>query len=140
MSNLAQSIRLAATEIALGIVHRRTEAMSHQATMDETFGTPPKLKRGNTQSSFRGSSTIGDYGSLDRSSRHHIPPAGPAPTPRAETKKSHGPDFEVHLDCVMETPILVVPRHERSFEVLVAHLGEITIQNEVITQPLALVL
>ena len=30
MANLAQSIRLAATEIALGIVHRRAEAMSHQ--------------------------------------------------------------------------------------------------------------
>ena len=30
----------------------------------------------------------------------------------------------------MQTPILVVPRHERSFEVLVAHLGEITVRNQ----------
>ena len=33
----------------------------------------------------------------------------------------------------METPVLVVPRHERSFEVLVGHLGEIRVRNEVIT-------
>ena len=32
------------------------------------------------------------------------------------------------------TPVLVVPRHERSFEVLLAHLGEISVRNEVVVQ------
>ena len=51
ISNLAQSIRMAATEIALGIVHRRTESMNHMITMDETYGTPPK--HSNLRGSFR---------------------------------------------------------------------------------------
>ena len=40
------------------------------------------------------------------------------------------PEVGLNLDVVMQTPILVVPRHERSFEVLVAHLGEITVRNQ----------
>ena len=59
MHSLAQSIKLAATEIALGIVHRRTEALSHQTGMDESLGTStPKtgtLKREGTRGSLRAS-------------------------------------------------------------------------------------
>ncbi len=137
MSNLAQSIRMAATEIALGIVHRRAEAMSHQNTMDEAFGTPPRTRRAFGNSSFRSSTPYQGggggselyYSSLGRGGRI----MAPAPTPRADPKKT--PEVRFNLDVVMETPILVVPRHERSFEVLVAHLGEITVQNQVFLSP-----
>ena len=120
MSNLAQSIRSAATDLAFGIVHRRTESIG--PSMDEVYSIPsskrPTLGR---SGSFR------DYGSLDRRVIRGV--KAPAPTP----KPTHAPveDFRLHLDVVMETPIVVVPRHERSFEVLVAHLGGITIRNEV---------
>ena len=132
MTNLAQSIRLAATEIALGIVHRRAEAISHQSTMDEAFGTPPRIRRAGSgvgQGSFRSSTPYAPFGgdhynSLGRGARI----TAPAPTPRPDPKRS--PEIGLNLDVVMQTPILVVPRHERSFEVLVAHLGEITVRNQ----------
>lgn len=111
--------------------------------MEETLGTtPPKLRRGNTQSSFRSShgasyvpspSADHHYGSLERGFRQAagaMSAPAPAPTPRPEARR--GPKFDLKLDVVMETPVLVVPRHERSFEVLVAHLGQITVRNEVL--------
>jgi hypothetical protein len=116
-------------------VNRAPEAMSYQSTMDEAFGTP-KLRRGYATGSFRsstpfvasGSGIGGDhYNSLGRGGRI----TAPAPTPRPDTRKA--PDVNFNLDVVMQTPILVVPRHERSFEVLVAHLGEITVRNQKLT-------
>lgn len=139
MSNLAQTIRNAATEIALGIVHRRTEAMNLQTTMDETFGTPGKLSREPTRASFRGAnlplpsaahSFAGDSRSLERGTNKV---RAPAPTPRVGGFGAMESEVEVNLDIVLESPIIVVPRHDRSFEVLVGHLGEITIRNEVLT-------
>ena len=47
-----------------------------------------------------------------------------------ELHPRRSPEVGLNLDVVMQTPILVVPRHERSFEVLVAHLGEITVRNQ----------
>lgn len=120
ISNLAHSIRLAATEIALGIVHRRSEAINHQATMDEYYGTLPRAKGASLRSHDY------DYPSLERGTRI----TAPAPTPRHESKTTQ--DFDLHLDVIMESPVLVIPRHERSFEVLVAHLGEISISNQII--------
>ena len=114
MSNLASTIRNAATEMALGIVNRRTEAM------EEFVGLSSHRK------SFR------QYDSIDR--RTKTTPA-PAPTPHIQPSNRNLSDFQLTLDVVMETPILVVPRHERSFEVLVAHLGEIAITNEEIELP-----
>ena len=85
--------------------------------------------------SFRG------FGSLDRRAGLRAP----APTPiRPSAGGGAGAfkagdtngtataneDFRVRLDVVMETPVVVVPRHERSFEVLVAHLGAITLKNQ----------
>ena len=43
-------------------------------------------------------------------------------------------DFQLRLDVVMETPVVVVPRHERSFDVLVAHLGAITLKNQTVDE------
>ena len=86
--------------------------------------------------SFRG------FGSLDRRAGLRAP----APTPIRPsagggafkagggdvngTAAAANDDFRVRLDVVMETPVVVVPRHERSFEVLVAHLGAITLKNQ----------
>ena len=38
--------------------------------------------------------------------------------------------MDIRLDAVLETPIIVLPRADRSNEVLVGHLGLITIRNE----------
>ena len=135
LSNLASSIRSAATDLALGIVQRRTESISHQVTMDETYGTPlkhyPSLPR--RSGSFRND----PYSSWDRRAPPRI--LAPAPTPRMTANPSplitH---LEIRLDVVLETPVLVLPRHERSSEVLVAHLGMITVKNDILTSAHAL--
>ena len=150
MSNLAHSIRSAATDLALGIVNRRTESIGHATNMDEVYGpsevygrtiTPSKsTRRGIWRSgSFRGtinpSNTHSEYGGYD------CPPnkiRAPAPTPRHMTNSSKADDFRICLDVVMKTPILVLPRHERSYDVLVAHLGFITIQNDLIDDSILL--
>ena len=150
MSNIAYSIRSAATDLALGIVNRRTESIGHATTMDEVYGssevygrtiTPSKApRRGIWRSgSFRGTvnqpCTGSDNGGYDYVSNKI---RAPAPTPRHTTSSSKVDDFCICIDVVMKTPILVLPRHERSFEVLVAHLGFITIQNELIDDPVLL--
>jgi vacuolar protein sorting-associated protein 13D len=128
LSQLASSIRSAATDLALGIVQRRTESISHQVNMDETYGTPLKQTSFPKRTgSFR--SHHDPFSSLDR--RRIMAPAS---TPMGPPGLITGGDTEVDiwLDAIMETPVLVLPRNERSEEVLVAHLGMITISNDVI--------
>ena len=106
--------------------------------MDEAFGTPPRMRRagGPGQGSFRSSTPytpfgggVDHYGSLGRGAGRLT---APAPTPRPPDPR-RSPEVGLNLDVVMQTPILVVPRHERSFEVLVAHLGEITVRNQTLS-------
>ena len=117
----------AATDLALGIVQRRTESISRQAEMndiysainsssvvDSTVHPPPPL----TPAADR-------YGSLERGARLYF---APAPTP--SVNMTAGTGMDIRLDAVFETPIIVLPRTDRSNEVLVGHLGLITIRNE----------
>ncbi|QQP35707.1 Uncharacterized protein FKW44_023999, partial [Caligus rogercresseyi] len=110
MSNLASSIRNAATEMALGIVHRRTESMMHDTIL-------PSLKPNNKLTkTYSFSDHYGLY--------------PPAPTPKCTSSYPKLPSYKLNLDVLVETPVIVLPSHERSFEVLVAHLGEISITNK----------
>ena len=131
LSKLASSIKVAATDLALGIVQRRTESIGHQASMEEMYWTPLKQGRGNyfKDKNYHHANKVYDpYGSLERGVK--LVPA-PASTPAAVTKTSSPLDnLEISVDAILETPILVLPRYEHSSEVLVAHLGMITIQNE----------
>ena len=105
MATLAQSITAAATDLALGIVQRRADIRE---------GTP--ARSGILDST-------GQWNSI------HVP--APAPTPRIPATKRV--DVTLELDLVLETPVLVFPRNEASLEVLVAHLGQITVSNQVQT-------
>ena len=145
MSNLANSIRSAATDLALGIVNRRTESIGHANNMDDVYGPAEVYGRNVTPSKQSKSRGIWRSGSFRGKIIHPSPGyesgdqafsstkvRAPAPTPHHIPVGSPIDDFRICLDVVMETPIIVVPRHERSFEVLVAHLGYITIKNEFI--------
>ena len=131
LQQLASTIKMAATDLALGIVQRRTESLSRQVDMNDIYWSPLK------------------YGSLKRSSLHkrQVPVAkdlfssdekisSPAPAPTPHAKGQHGKqqsiagEVEVSIDIHLETPIVVLPRDERSNQVLVGHLGLITIKNE----------
>ena len=121
LSKLASSIKLAATDLALGIVQRRTESIGHQAAMEEMYWTPLKQDKYDSMRSYD------QYGSLERGVK--LP--APASTPMVKTS-SPLDNLEISVDAVLETPILVLPRHEHSSEVLVAHLGAFVIRNELI--------
>ena len=128
-SSLTVPIVTAATDLALGIVQRRTESISRQAEMNDIYSAinsssvvdstvhplpPPPL----TPAADR-------YGSLERGARLYF---APAPTP--SVNMTAGTGMDIRLDAVLETPIIVLPRTDRSNEVLVGHLGLITIRNE----------
>ena len=115
LRNLASSIRSAATDLALGMVQRRTESLSRQVDMNDIYWSPLK------------------YGSLKRSKQKFDKDVidAPAPTPHVKSYEANKSlDIEVSIDVQLETPIVVLPRNERSNEVLVAHLGLISIKNE----------
>ena len=114
MSLLAASISAAATDLALGIVQRRTE----------TFVTG----RERTPGRFGGlQDTPSNIGST---TTFHLPP--PAPTPRQpESSKRLQVNLEVKL--LLDTPVVVFPRNESSLEVLVAHLGQINVSNQIMS-------
>ena len=111
MSILAQSISAAATDLALGIVQRRTE--SYQASVRER--TPGR--------------GLGETPGLSGSTTFHLPP--PAPTPRQVQANKF--DANIVLSLVLATPVVVFPRNEASKEVLVAHLGQITVSNQILS-------
>ena len=114
MSLLAQSISAAATDLALGIVQRRTENFMSGTGRERTPGRSGILET----PSHIGSTTF------------HLPP--PAPTPRQpETKNKF--DVNIELNLLLATPVVVFPRNESSLEVLVAHLGQITVSNQILS-------
>ena len=57
----------------------------------------------------------------------------PAPVPSPNIPATKRMDVTLMLDLVLDTPVLVFPRNEASLEVLVAHLGQITVSNQVLT-------
>ena len=104
MANLAHSITVAATEMALGIVQKRVAQV--------------------------GGGIGGGYGDTPlrlRDSGLAPPPA----TPRQAYEPSGQSDggIDLMVSAVLETPVVVFPRNEASLEVLVAHLGQISISN-----------
>ena len=114
MALLASSISAAATDLALGIVQRRTE--SFMTGRERTPGRFGGLQ--DTPSNIGSTTTF------------HLPP--PAPTPRQpEAAKRLQVNLEVQL--LLDTPVVVFPRSESSLEVLVAHLGQIHVSNTIMS-------
>ena len=57
--------------------------------------------------------------------------SAPAPTPRLRRSQDK---LILRLNAVLQTPVVVFPRNETSLEVLVAHLGQISVSNLYLTQ------
>ena len=98
LSQLASSIKLAATDLALGIVQRRTESIGHQVAMEEMYWSPLKQGRSDKYESMK---SYDQYGSLERGVK--LP--APASTPMTKTT-SPLDNLEISVDAVLETPIL----------------------------------
>jgi hypothetical protein len=109
MAGLASSITAAAADLALGIV----AGAYREATPGRTYSTTGRQEKEEYRS----------LPGLQRPGRSTAPAlllAGPA---------HRGLPARLELEAELETPVLVFPRRETSLEVLVAHLGCITITN-----------
>ena len=110
MAGLAQSITSAATDLALGIVsgayRESTPNRSYSSGVEDQFRTLPRLKNAEKKRRIA--------------------------FQQEETTKMNQTKMRLELVAVLETPVLVFPRLETSLEVLVAHLGQITVRNSLI--------
>ncbi|KAL7638274.1 UNVERIFIED_CONTAM: hypothetical protein RMT77_010838 [Armadillidium vulgare] len=125
MAQLASSIKQAATEVAIGLVSKRIESFttlsgSGVAARDSS---PRHLNYLRNQNFSKSTDTL------------VFPQPPPASTlDSTSLSPTHGvaPDlpFNAEVNVVLETPIVVLPESPNSPNVLVAHLGQISIHNK----------
>ncbi|KAL7019068.1 hypothetical protein ACKWTF_011000 [Chironomus riparius] len=99
LKNLAKSIKEKATDMALGLVQPRSGDLIR--SVQEISSSPHHLKRQRTISITR----------------------------YPDDNFTTSPSVKISLDIVLNTPVLIVPRSSSSPQVLVAHLGKISISN-----------
>ncbi|KAF7280409.1 hypothetical protein GWI33_006075 [Rhynchophorus ferrugineus] len=127
LSNLARSIRMAATDMALGLVHARAEAIAQSLSMNK------RLPSSIYGSALSFAETASPGRRRRRSSSNE--PSGFVSARDTVLQTPYSPmeedDFviDVKLDIELDSPVLVLPRSHASTEVFVAHLGKIKITN-----------
>ncbi|XP_050720689.1 intermembrane lipid transfer protein VPS13D-like isoform X3 [Eriocheir sinensis] len=117
MTVVASSIKHAATEMAMGLVSKRIESFAGLAS-SQWEASPHHHRR---LSVSRSTDTLNL----------------PAPPPASASGSHFSPTiedtsdlpFSLNLDIVLETPVVVLPESLNSPDVLVAHLGQISISN-----------
>ena len=108
MSRVATSIKHAAAEVAKGLVHKKSDLLT---------------------TSFYGSSLSIDSPLPSR--RHYSVNEGTDDNALDQNEAEETSPFKFNIDAVLQTPVIVVPRTPKSSEVLVAHLGKISLHNDV---------
>lgn len=137
LSNLARSIRSAATEMALGLVHARAEALAQSLYMSSRLSasfyggsgselsSPKRRRRSVSRSSEVYESMPNTANPSVCNTMGNVTPTSPG----EGEDDSQSLSTELRLDVVLDTPVVVMPRSSISSEVLVAHLGKISISN-----------
>lgn len=137
LSNLASSIKSAATEMALGLVHARAEALAQSLYMSSRLSasfyggsgselsSPKRRRRSVSRSSEVYESMPTTANPSVCNTKGNVTPTSPG----EGEEDSLSSATELKLDVVLDTPVVVMPRSSTSAEVLVAHLGKISINN-----------
>ncbi|CAG9832775.1 unnamed protein product [Diabrotica balteata] len=120
LSNLAKTIRTAATDMALGLVHVRTEALAQSLNLSKNlpnsvYSSALSISENFTPTRKRSTSTSAKDSMIS--------------TPTSPNDDSDL-ILNVNLDIELDSPVIVLPRSNTSTEVFVAHLGKITINNK----------
>ncbi|XP_069683777.1 intermembrane lipid transfer protein Vps13D isoform X2 [Periplaneta americana] len=135
LTNVARSIKSAATEMAMGLVHARTEALAQSLYMNSRLSSSlyggsgwemsPRRRRRSLSQSFEQLEGV----SSTRGTTPH--------TPYSPSMDEDSLDMllDVKLDIVLDTPVVVLPRSPESHQVFVAHLGKITASNRYMSSP-----
>lgn len=119
LTNLARSIKSAATEMAMGFVHARAEALAQSLSMS-----------GRLSASLYGGSNpdVSSPKKRRRSFTQSVETLGNTPyTPYSPGDDDLFEPIDVKLDVVLNTPVIVIPMSPTSDQVFVAHLGKITV-------------
>ncbi|XP_074028701.1 vacuolar protein sorting 13D [Leptinotarsa decemlineata] len=128
LTNLARSIKSAATDMALGLVQARATALAHTLNMSRKipssiYGSAVSFSE--TSSPYKRKrirSTSNDQ-SAYASAKDTIPQTPYSPEDLDELV------LNLRLNIELDSPVLVLPRSSDSAEVFVAHLGKISISN-----------
>ncbi|KAF9411175.1 hypothetical protein HW555_009948 [Spodoptera exigua] len=118
LANLARSIRAAAADMAIGLVHPRGESLYVNPKLSQsTEGVSPRRR------------TVSLGASLDEPAALKADniAAPPQPWRRWRAAADGGPCCSVSIE--LESPVVVVPRHAHSTQVFVAHLGRMSLSN-----------
>ena len=119
LTGVASSVKHAATEVAMGLVHKRSELLGASV-----YGSNLSLD-GPSGGRRRKNTSLCDLGQDDLNMSFE-----------EETSS-----LKLNIDAVLETPVIVLPKMSTSAEVLVAHLGKISIKSsnpDVIHAPMPL--
>ncbi|KAL3268817.1 hypothetical protein HHI36_007913 [Cryptolaemus montrouzieri] len=127
MSNLARSIRSAATDMALGLVQARAEALAQSLYMNarissSIYGSAFSLSESSSPRKRRRSNSMGASGySSAKDTLPHTP-----------YSPNDDEDFfiDIKLDIILDSPVVILPRASNSAEVFIAHLGRINVSNK----------
>nr|XP_018896804.1 PREDICTED: vacuolar protein sorting-associated protein 13D isoform X1 [Bemisia tabaci] len=111
LTNLARHIASSATEMAMGLVHSRADSLAQSLSMSSKL-------------SLYGSSF--DVLASPQKRRRSISQSSDSPSIICEEET---PNINIRLDIIMDSPVCVLPRSTSSHEVLVAHLGRISVTN-----------
>ncbi|XP_028134062.1 intermembrane lipid transfer protein Vps13D [Diabrotica virgifera virgifera] len=120
LSNLAKTIRTAATDMALGLVHVRTEALAQSLNLSKNlpnsvYSSAVSISENFTPTRRRSASTSAKDSMIS--------------TPTSPNDDSDL-ILNVNLDVELDSPVIVLPLSNTSTEVFVAHLGKITVNNK----------
>ncbi|XP_073974267.1 vacuolar protein sorting 13D isoform X3 [Rhodnius prolixus] len=116
LSNLVASIKSAATEVAIGIVHARAEALAQSLSMgSRLYGSSSDISQ--TPRKRRSLSQSIDHLDSNRGSL----------TPRSPVESEW--NTIIKWDIVLASPVVVIPRSKMSTQCVVGHLGSITAKN-----------
>ncbi|KAJ8964860.1 hypothetical protein NQ314_004578 [Rhamnusium bicolor] len=127
LSNLARSIRTAATDMALGLVHARAEALAQSLNMNKRlpgsiYGSALSFSESASPNRRRRRSSSNEPSGYT-SAKDTIPQTPYSP--------ADDDDFiiDLKLDIELDSPVVVLPRSSNSTQVFVAHLGKINVTN-----------
>ncbi|XP_071050524.1 intermembrane lipid transfer protein Vps13D isoform X2 [Onthophagus taurus] len=115
LSHLAKSIKSAATDMALGLVHARLSASIYGSALSfSDFASPRRRRRSSSMEQ-----TYSGYSSV----RDTMPQTPYSPEEDSEFM------INIKLDVVLDSPVIIIPRSSNSPQVFIGHLGKITLTN-----------
>lgn len=127
LANLARSIKSAATDMALGLVHARAEALAQSLSVNKRLpgsiyssalslsdiASPIRRKRRSSSSEHSGYASAKDT----------VPQTPYSPADEDEFV------IDLKLTIEMESPVIILPKTNTSTHVFVGHLGKISVSN-----------